>query len=178
MGIFGRGPQQGEPSSDADLATIVMQGEDMMEQLAQAHRTWGLGSAERWDLDQSTGQITWVFPDKTATASAQILASYNRGAGSWLWAWANDSVLPELSRDSRAIRDWAEANGHTNLTAPKVDASDEVADTLTAIALRVTRATGFYRGDGATMPIITFGPVTLRPKEGAPSTFTINIDGA
>lgn len=40
------------------MATIVMQGEDMMEQLAQAHRTWGLGSAERWDLDQSTGQIT------------------------------------------------------------------------------------------------------------------------
>ena len=59
-------------------------------------------------LDQTTGLITWTFADKTAAAPAQILASYNSGAGSRLWAWTNESILPALSRDSRTILDWAE----------------------------------------------------------------------
>lgn len=74
------------------------------------------------------------------------------------------------------VRDWAEANGHTSLTAPKVDASEELANTLTAVAVRVTKATGFYRRSGAAaMPIITFGPVTLTPHEGEVTTFSITV---
>jgi hypothetical protein len=177
MGIFKRDKEpEATDSGDAELATIIMQGEDMMAQLAEAHRSWGLGTADQWDLDQTSRLITWTFADKTATAPAQILASYNPTAGSWLWAWANESVLSELSRDSRTVHDWAEAHGHTSLTAPKVTADDELANTLTAISIRVTKATGFYRGAGASMPIITFGPVTLTTHEGESTTFTINID--
>lgn len=179
MGIIKRASKATEraaPEEQADLSTLLMQGEDVMEQLASAHQTWGLGTADRWGLDQSTGLITWTFPDKTATATAQILASYNATKSSWLWAWANEGVLPDLSRDSRMVRDWAEANGHTSLTAPKVDASEELANTLTAVAVRVTKATGFYRRSGAAaMPIITFGPVTLTPHEGEATTFSITV---
>ena len=174
MGVE-RGREREPATSDAELAAVIMQGEDMLQQLAEAHRAWGLGTADRWGLDQTTGTITWTFPDKTATAQAQILASYNQAASSWLWAWANESVLPELSRDSRAIRDWGLANGHTSLAEPKVEATDDLANTLTAIGIRVTTATGFYRGAGPSMPIITFGPVTLTPNDGEPSTFTIDI---
>jgi hypothetical protein len=52
----------------------------MIEQLGRAHMSWGLGSADRWDLDQTTGIITWTFPDKTATAPAQILGSFSPGS--------------------------------------------------------------------------------------------------
>lgn len=178
MGIFSRGRASEEPPDGGqDLATIVLQGEDMMTQLAEAHRSWGLGSAERWELEQETGLITWSFADRTATAPAQILASYNADAESWLWAWANDSVLPDLRRDSQAVRDWAEANGHAQLTVPELAATPDIADTLTAISLRVTRATGFYRGGGTNTPLITFGPVTMTPSDGEPSTFSIDIEG-
>jgi hypothetical protein len=71
-----------------------MQGEDMLQQLTEAHRTWGLETADRWGLDQTTGTITWTFPDKTATAQAQILASYNQAASSWLWAWGQRERAP------------------------------------------------------------------------------------
>jgi hypothetical protein len=47
-------------------------------------------------LDQTTGLIAWTFPDRIATAPAQILASYNRPEGSWMWAWANESIRPPL----------------------------------------------------------------------------------
>jgi hypothetical protein len=172
VGLFKR-----RKSEQIDMATLLLQGEDMIDQLAQAHRTWGLGSADRWGLDQRTGIITWTFPDKTATAPAQILASFNPSAGSWLWAWANESILPEMSRDSRAVRDWAEAHGQHGLAEPKVQADAETASTLTALAVRITGATGFYQGAASTsIPIITFGPVTLTAEDGTTSTFTININ--
>lgn len=179
MGLFKRNSRPDSIAAQpehVDLGTMLLQGTDMIDQLAQAHMSWGLGSADRWDLDQRTGMITWAFSDKTATAPAQIIGSHNPSAGSWLWAWANESILPEMSRDSRTIRDWAEAHGQVALTEPKIDADEETAATLAALALRITQATGFYRGTGsASIPIITFGAVTLTAQDGAISTFKIDI---
>jgi hypothetical protein len=179
MGLFKRNSRPDSIAAEPehlDLGTLLLQGEDMIDQLARAHTSWGLGSADRWGLDQPTGIITWTFPDKTATAPAQIIGSYNPSAASWRWAWANKSILPELSRDSRTIRDWAEAHGQLALTEPKIDADEERAATLAALALRITQATGFYRGTGsASIPIITFGAVTLTAQDGTTSTFKIDI---
>ncbi|WP_405632535.1 hypothetical protein OG933_41995 [Streptomyces sp. NBC_00016] len=180
MGLFKRARKSESPAQGvdpADLSTLLLQGEDIIDQLAQAHVSWGLGSADRWGLDQRTGLITWTFPEKTATAPAQILASFSPSSGSWLWAWANDSILPEMSRDARTVRDWAEAHGHHALAQPKVDADEQTAATLAALAVRITKAAGFYRGPGAnSVAIITFGPVTLTAADGSTSTFNINID--
>jgi hypothetical protein len=168
-------PALSEPS--ADLNTLLLQGEDMIEQLGAAHaRAWGLGTAGRWDLDQRTGLITWTFPDKTATAPAQILGSFNAASESWLWAWANDSILPEMSRDARAVRDWGQVHGHRALTEPKVHGDASTAGALVALAVRITRATGYYKGgDSGAIPIITFGPVTLTSKDGGTRTVTVEI---
>ncbi|MGW7365450.1 DUF6882 domain-containing protein [Streptomyces sp. NPDC054841] len=138
---------------------------------------WGLGSADRWGLDQKTGLITWTFSDKVATAPAQILGSFSPASGSWPWAWANESILPEMSRDSRSVREWAEAHGHLALAQAKIDADEQAAATLAALAVRITGATGFYRGPGKnSVSIITFGPVTLTAADGSSSTFTIDIN--
>lgn len=175
MGLVERDGTAAERES-VDLGTLLLQGEDMIDQLARAHMSWGLGSADRWDLDQRTGLITWTFPDKTATAPAQIIGSYNPSTASWLWAWANESILAEMSLDSRSIRDWAEAHGQPALAEPRIHADEEKAATLAALAVRITRATGFYRGSGsASIPIITFGAVTLTTQDGATSTFKIGI---
>ncbi|MFI7673909.1 DUF6882 domain-containing protein [Actinophytocola sp. NPDC049390] len=172
MGIFRR---RGDDNQDL-LAELLFQGESMIEQLAQAHRTWGLGTADRWDLDQRTGIISWTFPHGVASAPAQIVASYNPSAGSWLWSWANQSILPGMSRDAHAMREWGAANGVAVLTQPKVDTDDETAASLAALAVRITRATGFYRGTGAAaVPIITFGAVTLTDQDGATRQFTIDV---
>ncbi|WP_234329541.1 MULTISPECIES: hypothetical protein [unclassified Streptomyces] len=53
----------------------------------------------------------------------------------------------------------------------------QTAGTLAALAVRITKATGFYRGPGArSIAIITFGPVTLTAQDGSTSTFEINIE--
>ena len=149
----------------------------MIDQLARAHMSWGLGTAQRWGLDQRSGLITWTFPDKTATAPAQIIASHSPSARSWLWAWANSSILPEMGQSSRLVHDWALARGHAALAEPKVEVDEQAAATLAAIAVRITRATGFYRGPGtSSTAIITFGPVTLTAADGNSSAFQINIE--
>ncbi|MEU7335239.1 DUF6882 domain-containing protein [Streptomyces sp. NPDC007074] len=176
MGSFNRRAEQQATDPQAELATLVMQGEDMIEQLAAAHRTWGLGTAERWDLNQRTGEIKWTFPDKVATAPAQILGSYNRSTSSWMWAWANDSILPSMSRDSEKVRAWAAAHGHSGLSLPRVEVDEETAGTIAAVALRITGAAGFYRGGGGTaFPVITFGPVTLTAADGVVTSFAVDI---
>ena len=182
MGLFQRADKADKTETaaqavdQADLGTLLLQGEDMVAQLAQAHRSWGLGSADRWGLDQTTGLITWTFPDKTATAPAQILGSFSPGSGSWMWAWANPSILPEMSRDAKSLREWGQVRGHDAFTCPKVDADEQTAATLAALAVRITEATGFYRGPGGnSYVIITFGPVTLTGADGSMSTFNIDI---
>ncbi|MER6025569.1 DUF6882 domain-containing protein [Streptomyces sp. NPDC001851] len=166
----------GQTGTRADLSMLLLQGEDMIEQLARAHMSWGLGTADRWDLDQTTGLITWTFPDKTATAPAQILGSFSPGSESWLWAWANKSILPAMSRDARRFRDWAETNGHPALAQPEINADVQAASALVAVAVRVTEATGYYKGPGGkSSVIITFGPVTLTTADGSVSTFDISI---
>ena len=106
-----------------------------------------------------------------------MLGSYNPGAGSWLWAWANESVLPGMRRDAERVRAWADANGHANLTMAKVSADEETANTMATIAFRVTNATGFYQAPaGASIVVMTFGPVTITKSDGTSETFTINVE--
>jgi hypothetical protein len=85
MGLFERNTRPDSIAAEperVDLGTLLLQGEDMIDQLARAHMSWGLGSADRWGLDQRTGIITWTFSDKTATAPAQIIGSYNPSTAS------------------------------------------------------------------------------------------------
>jgi hypothetical protein len=162
-----------------DLSTLLTQGEDMIGQLAEAHLPWGFGSADDWQLDQGTGLITWSFPDRTATAPAQIIGTHHPDTGTWLWAWANNSIAPGMTRDSRMVRDWAEASGHRELTLPRIEADRQRTAAMAAIAVRVTGATGYYRGTGGdVVPVITFGPVTVTTVDGRRSTYEIEVSGA
>jgi len=160
------------------FGVLLLQGQDMIERTASAHAArWGLGTAERWDLDQTTAVIRWSFPDKTAEAPAQILGSYSPRSGSWLWAWANDSLLPGLRTASEAARVWGAANDQALLTRPRLEVTEEQADEIAAIAFRVTTATGFYRAPtGSGIVYVTFGRVTIMPVAGEPEMFDITVE--
>lgn len=173
MALFKR-DKGGVGTTASDLAAVVGHGSDRIEQLGHAHRErWGLGTADSWSVDQQTGVIRWSFPDGTVEAPVQTIGSFNPSAASWLWAWANQSVLPSMRRDAERVRSWAEANGHKNLTTPKVNADADIADTLAAIAVAVTDAKGFYQAPaGPAFVFLTFGPVTITAS-GRTETFTV-----
>jgi hypothetical protein len=153
------------------IEDLFKAGRTLIGTLAETHKAWGCGSAQRWGLDQTTGLIQWTFSDRVATASAQILASYNRSKGSWMWAWANESILPPLRLGSEQVRDWALDNGHSELAEPLISADEHQATDLSALAVLITKATGFYNPvNSAVVPIITFGEVTIAPRCGERTT--------
>ncbi len=177
MPLFRRTPKP-SPDDGLTLTDALLQGTEMLERTTAAHADrWGLGTAERWDLDQNAGVLRWTFPDRIAEAPAQILGSYSPKGASWMWAWANESLVSDLLSASMAVRSWGEEKGHTSLTTPVLDGvTDEQAADLTAIAFRITQATGFYRAPaGRSLLHMTFGSVMITTSDGRSQSFSIGV---
>jgi hypothetical protein len=165
---------------DGDLATALLQGHDIIEQTAAAHRErWGLGTADGWQLDQVSGMIAWYFADdRIASAPAQVLGSFRGGdRPSFQWGWDNPHVLPALRRDAERVREWGAAHGHRALTRGVVPATEEEAADLAAIGVRVSGATGFYRAPGEVTVYLTFGEVTIDLPDGSSEIFIVEVSG-
>ena len=136
--------------------------ERSMEELrlkTEAHvHTWGLGSTDRWDLDQEDGQLVFTGKQLTATAPAQIIGTYSTQSGTWLWAWDNPSVLPPLQEHARRVREYGEQHGIAALTTRKLECGEEEAWEFTALACHLCGAQGAYRGPaGQALVFMTFG---------------------
>ncbi len=137
MALFRR--KRNDPAPD--LGTLLLEGRDMIEQTGRAHaEAWGLGSADCWDLDQTTGLLRFTFPDRLAEAPAQILGTYSPNGEMWVWAWANTSLLPDLREDSEHVRAWGEQNGADMLTTAKLPLDAEQAAEVAALAFRISQA--------------------------------------
>lgn len=177
MALFRRKDEQrSEPA--IGVGELLLQGRDMIHQTAQAHDArWGLSEAERWDLDQTSGTIRWTFGDRVAEAPAQILGTFSPTSGTWLWAWANDSLLPSVRTTSEEVRSWGERNGQTMLTTPKLALTENQVADLVGIAFRLARASGFYRATAGQAQIhLTFGTVTITTDSGEVEEFNIRVD--
>jgi hypothetical protein len=171
------GGNPGPLSPSDEVAFLTHQGADLIEQTAKAHHErWGLGSADRWDIDQEDALIRWTFSDRIVEAPVQALGSYGLG-GTWLWAWANESILPALRSASEELRAWGEQRGQVLLATPELDVSAEQAADLASLAFRLAGATGFYRAHaGRSQIYVAFGVVKIVWADGRVEPFSINLD--
>jgi hypothetical protein len=114
-------------------------------------------------LDQDTGLITFTSPSGlAATAPAQIIGTYNTASGTWLWAWDNPSINPNLTLNAEIAREYGEKRGISDLTERKIATTEDKCWEFTALACKLCNDQGAYRGPaGATMVFITFGSVKV-----------------
>ncbi len=156
-----------------ELETLVTEGRDLIARTTAEHTArWGLGTAQRWVLDQSEGRILWSFADHVASAPAQILGSWNGTVHSFVWAWDNETVAPALRATAEAVRAFGAEHGVGALTASPLDLDEPQVRDLVAVAFRVGRCTGLYHPyDGRLATYIAFGEVTLEESGGRVSTF-------
>lgn len=160
---------------------LVAHGRELIERTARAHRErWGAGTAERCELDPSTGVLRWTFDDRVVEAPAQALGTCRESGSSrtWVWAWADDALPPQLRAHSDAVRRWGADHGHEWLTVGTVHGltARRVGD-LAALAFVLTRASGFYRAPLAEGQLyLTFGPVVIRDSSGTPRPVTVELD--
>ena len=133
---------------------------------SQSHRdVWGLGSADRWDLNQETGTLSFTFPDKIVSCEAQIIGSWNGAKGSWLWAWQNPSILDPLKRASEKVRAYGMQHGIDTLTTPKWEGTEEDAWQMAALTCLLNESQGVYRGPAGDMFVfIAFGSPSIQKR--------------
>ena len=128
-------------------------------------KTWGLGKAETWAVDQDAGEISWLFADgKRAVAPVQIIGTYNPGDSTFMWGWDHPSIDPALQVHATLVRKFGEEHGIPDLITQKIVISGEdKAWEFVAIANRLAESNGGYRADaGGPIVFMTFGEITLR----------------
>lgn len=114
------------------------------------NRAWadrfGIGTFARWDYDDADRLL--VFSDG---AAPRILCTYvnvgtlSNKTGTWLWAWANQS-LPEASREeSQIARRYGLEHDIGELTDPHFKAAPEDAWMFAAITGHLLGAQALYR---------------------------------
>jgi hypothetical protein len=135
----------------------------------EAHTAWGLGTFDRWDIDQEVGDLVFSNADGTkAVASAQIIGSFSTNDNSWLWAWDNPSIVDDLKLHARKLKEYGDKHGIEKLTTRKWTGTEDDAWAMAALAVKLCDAQGAYRGPaGPSYVFMTFGEVKIsKPKDG------------
>jgi hypothetical protein len=158
-----------------ELDTLLLQGRELIDHTTRAHaERWGLGTAERWVLDQDQGRITWSFEDHVASAPAQILGSWSAQASTFVWAWDNETIKPALCETAEQVRAFGVENDVVALATSPLKLDEEKVRDLVALAFRLGGCTGLYHPfDGRLASYIAFGAVTVEEPGGRVSTFEV-----
>lgn len=134
----------------------------------EGHKAWGLGSFDRWSIEQEVGNLVFTDADgTTALAPAQIIGSFSTQDNSWLWAWDNPSIADDLKVHARQLKDYGNKHSITKLTSRKWTGTEDDAWAMVALAVKLCDAQGAYRGPaGSSYLFMTFGEVKVsRPKD-------------
>ncbi len=106
---------------------------------------YGMGSYERWDYDQITGEF--VFSDSGVPkliAKFQVVGSISKLSNTWLWSWANESISENVKSEIYEVKEFGEQVGLKELTEEKWKADELDGWAMTNITARILEAKGAY----------------------------------
>jgi hypothetical protein len=156
------GQKKEEPESP-EFRSLIEGGMEGLRLVTAAHQAaWRFGEEESWDFSQDTGELKLTFPDKVVRTQAQILDSFDSGAGTWMWAWANSTIEENLTKTARQLRAYGQEHGVARLITPGWPADESACWEMAGFACRLCDGQGAYRGPvGTTFVFFTFGEVQL-----------------
>ncbi len=161
--LFGRATHAESDGEPPEFATLIEGSMEGLRLQTEGHqRLWHFGEEEQWDLDQNSAQLVFTFADKVVRAPAQIIGTFDSQASTWMWAWANRSVVESLKRDSLRVLEYGRQQGIPRLTTEKWQGNEVDGWRMAALANRICGSNGAYRGPaGTTLVFMTFGEVQL-----------------
>ena len=105
-----------------------------------------LGSWQRYDYDQEAGTLTFSSGGRIGVvADIQMVGSTSKRGGTWLWAWANPSILENVKHSLADVRAYGETHGLDKLTTAEWPGDEYDGWDMTAAAAFILRAEGAYR---------------------------------
>jgi hypothetical protein len=108
---------------------------------------YGFGQFERWDIDQEIGDL--IFSDggvPTLICKVVVLGSFSESSQTWMWGWANPSLLDHLTDQTKKVRAYGEEKNVPDLVTEKTEATEGEAWALASYACRILDGLGLYRG--------------------------------
>jgi hypothetical protein len=130
-------------------------------ELAQSRveKAFSLGQWERYDWAQERGELIFSHRGRIrVVADVQFVGTLSTRANTWMWAWANQSLLENIKAGARAVRAYGEKHSFHKLAAAHWRAEEEDGWEMTSVAAALLKAKGAYRTPderGFTFMVIT-----------------------
>jgi hypothetical protein len=126
--------------------------EDAFDQLLEKNRQleaeFRLGHWERWDYRLDDATLVFSQDGKPqVTTAIQVVGSVVLRSGSWLWAWANQSLPDRVVEDAAASRRFGAQHAIAELTTERMEEGSlvELGWELAAVTARIAQSRGAYR---------------------------------
>lgn len=110
----------------------------------EAH--YRLGAYPRYDWYQESAEL--VFSDQgkpKVIADVQFVGSVSTRSGSWMWSWANASLIESAKSEIRQVRSYGDEHSFLKLACAYWDADEADGWEMTAISAFLLKAKGAYR---------------------------------
>ena len=147
-------------AAEPSWSELLRASNDYMEaQRNNLETEYGISTHERWDIDQEKGELVFSSHGAPAViAKIQFVGSVSATSRTWLWSWANSSILPTLSRDIHKVKEYGEKRGFTKLSTARWNAEERDGWDMAAVTNYVLKAKGIYRppfSQGVSFIVIT-----------------------
>jgi hypothetical protein len=105
-----------------------------------------IGEHERFDWDQESGTLIFSNNGKKAViAKVQFVGSVSTKSDTWLWSWANSTVLDNVKNQMHKVREFGQSKNYDALINDKWSADEVDGWEMTSITSYVLNAKGAYR---------------------------------
>jgi len=138
--------------ADEKWADFVTEANGYLNQKIENTKSeYKLGVHERFDWDQETSEL--VFSNNgipAVRAKVQFVGSVSTKSNTWLWSWANSSILEKSKKEILAVQAYGKEHGFPALTTSKWEADEVDGWEMTSISAYLLKAKGAYRSSGKT----------------------------
>lgn len=118
----------------------------LRQQQEQTRLAFNIGSYELYDYDQETGKLVFSSDGHARVITDfQAVGSVSTRSNTWLWAWANDSILPDVCQAAERARAFGESEQITEVMEPYWPADETDGWAMTALTAYLVQAKGGYR---------------------------------
>jgi hypothetical protein len=109
-------------------------------------RDFALGLHKDWNWDQEKAELVFSSDGVPAVvAPIEFVGTISTVSDTWLWSWANFSLLDNVRGRIGAVRDLGEEQEFPRLSVPKWSADEGDGWEMAAVAAHVLNARGAYR---------------------------------
>jgi uncharacterized protein DUF6882 len=105
-----------------------------------------LSTYERYDWNQDSGTLVFSNGDGAQlVADFEFVGTLSARAGTWMWSWANASLLDKVKIQMTQVRAYGEEHRFMKLASPLWSATEADAWQMTALAAYILGGKGGYK---------------------------------